>query len=233
MKNRNILESFNHAIQGIIYTVRSERNMKIHVSAASVIFVLSLFYRLSAVEFLLVCISVALVVICELFNTAIEVLVDSLIHTYHPKVKIIKDVSAGAVMVSAAAALATGYFLFFDRLRSGLEQGISLVKHSPVNLTVVALLVTFVLVIIIKLAFGWGNFLKGGMPSGHTAIAFSITTAIALWTGNASITLLCLGLSLLLVQSRLEGKIHTLLELLAGALLGSLVTLLLFQVLYF
>ncbi|MGI6778669.1 MAG: phosphatase PAP2 family protein [Acetivibrionales bacterium] len=70
------------------------------------------------------------------------------------------------------------------------------------------------------------------MPSGHAAVAFSVTTAIALWTGNAAVTLLSLMMSLLLVQSRLEGKIHSVLELVAGSLLGFLVTLLLFQLLY-
>jgi diacylglycerol kinase (ATP) len=70
------------------------------------------------------------------------------------------------------------------------------------------------------------------MPSGHSAIAFSATTAVALWTNNVNITILFLIVSLLVVQSRLEGKIHTVVELVAGAAIGFSVTLLLFQVFY-
>ena len=75
-----------------------------------------------------------------------------------------------------------------------------------------------------------GTPFKGGMPSGHAAVAFSITTAISLWTDNARIAVLCLIISLLVVQSRLQAKIHSLFELSAGAVLGFLVTALMFQI---
>jgi diacylglycerol kinase (ATP) len=85
-------------------------------------------------------------------------------------------------------------------------------------------------VLILKMVFKKGTPFSGGMPSGHSAIAFSAVTAAALYSNNSAITILFLIVALLVVQSRLEGKIHNVLELLTGAVIGFLVTLLLFQI---
>lgn len=231
-KSKNLLDSFNNAINGIIHTIKSERNMKIHILAAVTILVASLLFQLSRLEFLIVCFTVGIVIICELFNTAIEVLVDIIVDIYHPKARIIKDAAAGAVLVSACIAVTVAYFIFFDRVSSVLERGIIGIRRAPIHITVVSLAITALLVLVLKAFTRIGTPFSGGMPSGHSAIAFSVTTAIALWTDNANIVLLCLILSLLVVQSRLEGKIHNLFELAAGAALGFLTTLLLFQVFY-
>lgn len=230
MKSRNLPESFNNAINGIIYTLKYERNMKIHIATAFAVLVLGLFFKLSKLEFLIICMTIAVVIICELFNTAIEMLMDIIVDVYHPKAKIVKDISAGAVLVSAFVALIVGYIIFFDKMGIELDTGIRMLRHYPWHLTVIALLLVILLVLIFKAIFKKGTPFHGGMPSGHSAAAFSVTTAIAMWTSDARITLLCLFLSFLLIQSRFESKIHSIFELFAGALLGFLVTLLLFQV---
>jgi len=230
MKNKNLVESFNNAIKGIISTVRTERNMKIHIAASVMVVLLSFLYKLTRTEFLIVMIVVALVLICELFNTAMERLIDLITDVYHPKVKTIKDMAAGAVMISAGVSLIVGYVIFINKVSSDVEAVIKRVRNSPLHMTVIALIITIILVVIIKLFLSKGTPFKGGMPSGHSAIAFSITTGIALWTQNAKITILCTIISLLLVQSQLEGKIHTVLELISGAMLGILLTLLVFQI---
>lgn len=232
MKNKNLIESFNNAINGVIYTIKAERNMKIHISAAALILLLSLFYDLTRTELLLVCLTIVMVLICELFNTAMEVLVDTIIEIYHPKAKIIKDTAAGAVLISAFFSLIVGYFIFFDRVSTSLEIGIIRIKQAPMHLAIIALLITIIFVLVLKAFTKKGTPLSGGMPSGHSAIAFSVTTAIALWTENVSITMLVLLVTFLVVQSRLEAKIHSILELLAGALLGFSLTLLLFRIFY-
>lgn len=231
MKNRSLIESFNNAINGIISTFRSERNMKIHIIAAVLVLGLSLFYDLTRIEFIIVCITIALVIICELFNTAIEVLIDTLIGIYHPRAKTVKDTAAGAVLVSAVLSLAVAYFIFFDRISTSLESGIARIKQAPMHLTVIAIVVTIAAVLVLKFVFRKGTPFSGGMPSGHSAIAFSAATAVALYTNNTTITILFIIVALLVVQSRLEGKIHNMPELLAGAVIGFLVTLLLFRVL--
>ncbi len=231
MKNRNLLDSFNNAINGILSTVRSERNMKIHLSVALLVLVLSMFYDLTRIEFVIVCITIAIVVICELFNTAIEVIIDTLIGIYHPKARVVKDTAAGAVFISALLSVLVGYFIFFDRISTSLEVGIIRIHQTPMHITVIALLLTLTVVVVLKTFFGKGTPFSGGMPSGHSAIAFSATTAVALYTNNANITILFLIVSMLVVQSRLEGKIHTVIELAAGAIIGFTLTLLLFQLL--
>jgi diacylglycerol kinase (ATP) len=232
MKNRNFIDSFNNAINGIVYAIKFERNMKIHVTAAVLTLIFSLFYELSRIEFLIICLTIGLVIVCELFNTAVEVIVNIITEVYHPKAKIIKDVAAGAVLVSAFVSLIVAYFIFFDRVSNSLEIGIERVRQSPMHLTIIALIVTTILVIVMKAYSGKGTPFSGGMPSGHAAIAFSITTAVALWTDNIRITILFLIISILLIQSRLEGKIHNIVELIMGSLLGFLVTLLLFKLFY-
>ncbi|OGO81710.1 MAG: diacylglycerol kinase [Clostridiales bacterium GWC2_40_7] len=232
MKNRNLIESFNNAINGVIYSIKAERNMKIHISAAALILLLSLFYDLTRTELLLVCLTIVVVLICELFNTSMEVLVDTIIEIYHPKAKIIKDTAAGAVLISAFFSLIVAYFIFYDRVSTSLEIGIIRIKQAPMHLSIIALIMTIIFVLVFKAYTKRGTPLSGGMPSGHSAIAFSVTTAIALWTENVNITILVLLVTLLVVQSRLEAKIHSVLELLAGAVLGFALTLLLFKVFY-
>ncbi len=232
MKNRNLLDSFNNAINGIIHAIKYERNMKIHAVSAILVLMMSLLYRLTRLEFLAICLTICLVIICELLNTAIEVLVDIIVDVYHPKAKIIKDVTAGAVLVTSTLALIVGYVIFFDKVKSSLENGIIVVRQSPMHLTVIALIITMLTVLILKARLKTGTPFHGGMPSGHAAASFSITTAIALWTDNMSVTILSLFIAFLVIQSRLEGKIHNMPELVAGAALGILVTLLLFQVFY-
>lgn len=229
MKNKSLVDSFNNALSGIIATVRSERNMKIHLTAAALVLILSLFYDLTRVEFVIICITIAIVIICELFNTAIEVIIDTVIDVYHPKAKIVKDTAAGAVFISALLSLITAYMIFFDRVSTSLEIGIIRIKQAPMHVSIIAIILTMLLVLLLKTFFGKGTPFSGGMPSGHAAVAFSATTAVALYSNNVSITILFIIVSLLVVQSRLEGKIHTLIELIAGAVLGFSVTLLLFQ----
>lgn len=231
MKSKNLTDSFNNAINGILHAIKSERNMKIHIISAIGILILSLFFRISNLEFIIVCITIGIVIICELFNTAIEGIVDTITDTYDIRAKIVKDVAAGAVLTAAIVSLVVAYFIFFDKVSLWLEMGIIKVRHSPMNVSIIALTLTVIIVLVLKVFFKKGTPIMGGMPSGHSAIAFSATTAIALWTGNAGVTILSLIISLLVVQSRLQTKVHSWIELVTGAFVGVFMTLLLFQML--
>jgi len=116
MKNRNLLESFKNAFNGIVAVAKSERNMKIHLLAAVLVIILSFAFKLSKTELLAVCITIAIVLICELFNTVTEFLVDIIVDVYHPKAKIIKDMAAGAVLISAVMSVVVAYLVFFDKI---------------------------------------------------------------------------------------------------------------------
>lgn len=229
MKNKNIINSFNNAINGVIFVFKNERNMKIHVIAAIGVLIMSLFFKLSRVEFLILFFSVALVIVCELFNTAIEIIVDIIVNVYHPKAKAVKDIAAGAVLVSAFFSLIVAYFIFFDRIGSELEIGLRRIEKSKIHVTVIALAITIIIALILKIIFKKGTPFSGGMPSGHAAVSASLTTAIALLTKDVKIVILSIFLALLVMQSRLEGKIHSVIELIAGGVLGFIITILLFQ----
>ena len=131
MKNRNFLSSFKNSANGLIHVIKTERNMQFHVGAAFIIIALSFFYRLSGVEFAIICIAVGTVIASELFNTAVEALVDIIVDVYHPKAKIIKDIAAGAVTVSAFAAAAAGVFIFYGRVVGSIEGIIGWIRLIP------------------------------------------------------------------------------------------------------
>lgn len=116
MKNRNPIESFNNAFQGIWYTIVNERNMKIHLVIGTIVIFLSLWVRVSKIEFTILCLTIAMVICFELINTAVEVVVNIIVDVYHPKAKIIKDVSAGAVFVSAIFSIVIGLLILWDKV---------------------------------------------------------------------------------------------------------------------
>lgn len=148
MKNKNLIESFKNAISGIIYAIRKERNMKIHVTAFFIVLLLSIHYRLAKEELLVVFLTVSLVFICELLNTSVELLVDIITDHFHPKAKVVKDIAAGAVFVSSLVSLAVAYFVFFDRIIQDVEKYILIIKQSPVYIAVLFLAVTISAILI-------------------------------------------------------------------------------------
>lgn len=95
--------------------------------------------------------------------------------------------------------------------------------------TVVSILIVVMVVIIVKSLTGSGTPLHGGVPSGHAAVAFSIATAVSLTTRDPLISLLSLSLATMVSHSRLLMKIHSLREVIIGACLGSVITLLVLQ----
>lgn len=113
-KNRNMIDSFKNAFQGIWYAIRMERNMKIHLAAAVLIILVGLWLDIDKIEFAIICIAVMVVICFELINTAVEVMVNVIVDVYHPKAKIIKDVSAGAVFVSAFFSIVIGIIILSD-----------------------------------------------------------------------------------------------------------------------
>lgn len=229
MKVRRLLDSFNYAIQGIIHTVHTQRNMKIHISTAIAVLVLSLFFDLSKIELMLVSLSITLVLAMELLNTAIENTIDLISDHYHPLAKFAKNAAAGAVLVSAINAVLVGYLVFYDRLVPMSVNTIRKVRQTPPYITFICIALVMLIVICVKSYCKNGTPLKGGMPSGHCAIAFSAATIITLLTKNVLIMTLSIIMGLLVAQTRVEAKVHSVFEAVIGSLLGVLVTVLIFQ----
>lgn len=116
MKNKTIFQSFRHAIGGLIYTIRTERNMKIHIFLAVTALVLSYLLEISRVEALVLVFAIALVIVTEMINTAIEATIDLITSRYHPLAKIAKNAAAGAVFISALISAIIGYLIFYDKM---------------------------------------------------------------------------------------------------------------------
>ena len=113
---KSLIDSFNFAVNGIISALKTERNMRIHYLIAIIVIILSLFFDFSRTELLLLIFAISLVIVAELFNTAIEKVVDLITDRYHPLAKLVKDISAGAVLIAAINSIVVGYLLFFDKL---------------------------------------------------------------------------------------------------------------------
>jgi diacylglycerol kinase (ATP) len=223
-KNIGVTEKFNVAFEGIFETIRSERHMKFHCFCTIVIFILSLFLDIGKYEALAIIISVSLIWLAELFNTAIESCVDMVTEKYHPLAKRAKDIAAGAVLITAINALFVGYIVFEKKIIINLRQVFLIFKNSYQH-TVLSIFVLIVIIVIsIKAITGKGTALRGGFPSGHSALATSILTLVTSLTENPKVFFLTLILTILVIHSRIEGKIHTFFETMIGAFLGWAVT---------
>lgn len=111
----NFRKSFSHAFRGIAVCVRYERNMRIHIVAAVyVLFFALCFYDMAKTELILLILTCVSVMSLEIVNTAIELLTDKASPEYSALAKAAKDAAAGAVLLSAAAAVVIGVILFWD-----------------------------------------------------------------------------------------------------------------------
>lgn len=232
MKVKNFIDSFNYAVSGIVAAMKLEKSLRVHYIAAITVIIMSTFFNLTRVEFMILLLTVVLVVVLEMINTAIEKTVDMITIEYHPLARVIKDVSAGAVLIASLNAVIVGYLLFFDRLNPFKEFVLLKISNSPIHLTFIALILVVLLTLGLKSKFykGHGTHFQGGVISGHSAIAFCIATIISILTENLLIITLVFALALLVAESRIEGKIHSVTETIIGGILGIIVGILIFQI---
>ena len=225
---QGIIKAFNAAIEGIIYTFKFERNMKIHYFLAVMVLTASLFLGLDRFEMILLVFAISLVVIAEMFNTAIEKTIDMITDEYHILAKIAKDVAAGGVLIAALNSAVVGYLLFYNKLTDLSNSVLNSIRQSQIHLTLICIILVLIAVVVVKALTATGTPLKGGMPSGHTALA--IATAITFFGEKVVASTLAYLMAVLVAQSRIEGNIHTFWETVAGGLLGTLITILVFQI---
>lgn len=219
-KTLSLIRSFNYAIQGIIHTLRHERNMKIHYFGAILVLLAALFFDFSKLELIALFFCIALVIICEMFNTAIEQAVNLASKEYSEVAKIAKDVAAGAVLVAALTSLVIGYLLFVGKIGPHFDTFILRIRQTPTHTTFIVLIMVIIITIVIKTIYGGGTPLSGGMPSGHAALAFAVATIICLNKADFLTSTLCYVLAFLVAQSRVEGRIHSVFETAVGAFIG-------------
>jgi len=112
----SLYQGFSCALAGIVNTLKSEATFKVHLVAALLVVAMGLFFRLTAIEWLWVALSITLVMAAELINTAIESLADLVSSEYHPLIKKTKDAAAGAVLITALFAIISGLVIFIPKL---------------------------------------------------------------------------------------------------------------------
>lgn len=232
MRSRSLLWSFDYAIRGIVYALRTQRNMRLHFLVSAAVFTAALALHVSGLELIALLFAVGLVLVAELINTAIESTVDLATETFDPLAAIAKDVAAGAVLVSAVTAVAVGYVVFFAKVTPVAQSLLEGVRESDATVTLLALALTSGAVLALKaLTHEEGStFLHGGWPSGHTALAFAVASAIGYSMESAKAMVLALFIAALVGQSRVETEAHTIAQTVAGAVLGFLLATAAFQI---
>lgn len=225
MKPSRFIDSLNCAIDGVLYAARTQKHVRNHFLAAAAVLLCALFLKVSAVEFILLALSVSFVLFAELLNTAVEVTVDMVTTDFHPLAKIAKDIAAGSVLVSVTGALVTGYLILSAYIFPVYKELLAMIGTPQEMATVVSLLMVIIATVLLKAFSGKGKPFHGGLLSGHAAIAFSIATLVTLSTQDPLVSLLTLALAVMVSHSRLLMHIHSLKEIVIGAVTGFGITL--------
>lgn len=113
---KKIINSFKYAIEGLVSSFKTERNMKIHIMAMIIVIALGIFMKLNKIEWCIITIAIVTVISAELFNTAIETVVDMVSPQKNPQAKLVKDIAAAAVLVLAIGAAVIGIIIFGPKI---------------------------------------------------------------------------------------------------------------------
>lgn len=224
------IKSANFAIEGILHGAKTERHLRYHLYAAASVLILSYIIGVSREDFLIIALVTIMVLLAELLNTSIEAVTDLLSPEKTEKARIAKDVAAGAVLITAFGAAIVGYIILMPYLKRWFQEGFYIAKHSGEEVSVISLVIVLILVVITKAYMGRGSPLRGGMPSGHAAIAFSMWVIVTFTTGSFISSILSFVLASLVAASRVMQRIHSLWEVILGGLMGATVTYLLFKI---
>ncbi len=232
-RSPSLLDSFNYAAEGVIHALRTQRNLWIHFTLAAAVLVAAVGFGVSRIELMVLLLAITFVLVAELVNTAIEAAVDVASTSFDPMAKLAKDIAAGAVLIAALNAVAVGYLVFSGEVADRSSRFLDRLSDAPAELTLVSLALTVIIVIALKAYTGRGTPLRGGLPSGHAAVAFAGWMAMTLVLDDSShrflISSLAFIMALLVAQTRVETGVHSATEVASGGALGAFVTLFLFQ----
>ncbi len=115
-KEKNLLIALKHSFNGIKCVFKSERNIKIQLIFAILVIIFGIILKINFIQFAILILTIFMVLICEFINTAIETIVDMYTLEYNEKAKIAKDISAGAVTLSAFCSVIIGIIIFIPNI---------------------------------------------------------------------------------------------------------------------
>ncbi len=232
-KSRSTIDSFHTAFEGLYYVFNTQKSMRVQSIMVALVLLAAWGFGVSHVELVVLLLTMITVLVAEVFNTAVECVIDLKVDHYSEKAKIVKDVAAAGVLLCSIASMLIGIMIFagnenFRGLFQLPPEFPSRPTLGPLQIVLVGMLLLAVIIVWVKRATGWRSFLTGGMVSGHAALGFLIAASIAFVTRSTAVSALALALALLLAQSRLQADIHKLSEVALGALLGLVLALILF-----
>lgn len=230
---QKFLKGFDYAYEGLVWAINHEKNMKFHLLALAILLIASLFFNLSRVEMITLVFAVCFVLGFELLNTALEQAVNLASGgKYSPFAKASKDLAAAAVFIAALNALFVAYLIFFDKFIDFYNSVFVRITKQPSHLAVITLSLVIVVTIFLKGVFyeGHGSAFKGGFVSGHTSLAFCIATIGIMQSQEVLVKLLFLLLALVIAESRYEANIHSIPEIIRGAILGTSMAMAIFGI---
>lgn len=221
---KNHLDSFRYAVEGIVHVLRTQRHMRFHFITVTLVLAIGALYHLTATQMALLFIVSSAVLITEMINTAIESVVDMVTQAYHPLAKLAKDIAAGAVLIASVTAVLVGLLLFVGDSQVKVIRLAVSNQPRPLWVIITVCVLLMIIVLFSKVLGGKGTILSGGVVSGHSALSFCLAATIMYRTIDYFTAVLAVVLAFLVAQSRVEGKIHTLQEVIIGGLLGIFLT---------
>jgi diacylglycerol kinase (ATP) len=222
----------DNAMEGILHAAKTQRHLQFHLAAAFSVLLGCFVIGLDKNEFAAIALAIIVVIVAEMFNSALEAAVDLVTREHEPLARIAKDMAAGAVLVSAVGALVIGVMILGPHLVRIGRGFYRVPSHSPGNIAVLSLIMIMLIVILIKAYGGHGHPLRGGFPSGQAASAFSLWISLIhvapgpwfVWPGLLA--------AAAMAASRLRSRMHKWRDIVFGSLLGTAVTLVLFRIFY-
>lgn len=231
-KSRDLLASVQFALDGIVYAVRHERNVKIHFVSAVGVLVACLVLPLEPFGVLLALGATCLVLVAELVNTAIESVVNMTIRGHHPLARIAKDVAAAAVLVAAFYSLAVAWQVLLPGVHAALsgsrEPLWQRIAQNPGPWGCLAATLGILAGVVLRAVFHQGPFPPGKLILGHAALGFGVSAAVLAVTREPATALLALPFGALVARPRIRGGLHRWPPVLGGAALGATLSLSLF-----
>ena len=232
----SLIDSFNYAIEGVIHVLRTHRNMRIHFAVAVAVLVAAVWKGVNRFELIALLLAITFVLVAEMINSAIEQTIDLSTTSFDPLAKLAKDIAAGAVLIAAINAIAIGYLVFSHAFSTSASSVLDRLRDLPTEVTLIALVLTVLVVIATKAWLGRGTPLRGGLPSGHAAVAFAGWVAVTYILGPKEhrflVSSIMFIMALLVAQTRIEAGVHSTLEVVYGGLLGALIALTVFQLFF-
>jgi diacylglycerol kinase (ATP) len=210
--------------------------MRIHFAVAIAVLVAAVWKGVNRFELIALLLAITFVLVAEMINSAIEQAIDLATTSFDPLAKLAKDIAAGAVLIAAINAVAVGYLVFSHAFSTSASSVLDRLRDLPTEVTLIALVLTVLIVIVTKAWVGRGTPLRGGLPSGHAAVAFAGWVAVTYILGPKEhrflVSSIMFIMALLVAQTRIEAGVHSALEVVYGGLLGALVALAVFQLFF-